>query len=133
LCRSYAEPGTQDSRQEIEEFISIVIHDLKRPLVSMFGLLNVLKDSRTSREEDISDLNLLLSECERMKQTIATLTEFLMIDHAEIKRESVHLKEMLDTIVRRFQREIEAKQVDVRIECPDIARTIPRLQIEACP
>jgi two-component system, LuxR family, sensor kinase FixL len=130
--RKLAEQTIREQKQEMEDFLCIVAHDLKRPLVSIRGLLGMMKEDIWDRldQENRQNLELLLAECDRMSETIALLSGIARIGQVEVTSEDVDLRAFLVSVVERFRKEIDERGVDVRIDTPAETLRFPRLQVE---
>lgn len=117
---------------EMEQLLSIVVHDLRRPMLSFYALLGTLQEEWADKPEAKANIELLFSECKRMNQMVSQLIDISNIDRVEIKREPVHLRRMIDGIVEKYRPQMTEKQANVRIECPDVEAMISRAHVEAC-
>jgi PAS domain S-box-containing protein len=130
--RNRAEQTIREQKQEMEDFLSIVAHDLKHPVVSMQGLLSILgEELKGSLSEDgLENFTLARVECERMRSIIAQLAHVSRIGREELVWSNVHLPELIDTVMRRFSGIIQERHVEIRIDCPAAPLMIARAQVE---
>lgn len=121
-----------EQKRELEDFVSIVAHDLKHPVVSVQGLLGLLRQETAAQldESGRENLEMALSECGRMKGIIAQLGHIARIGSAEIRSEPVRLRPFLSALLRRFSCLIEEHSVEATVEAPDITVLFPRVQVE---
>lgn len=131
-ARKRAERTVLEQKRELEDFVSIVAHDLKHPVVSMQGLLGLLQQEAAHLLDESSreNLDLALGECNRMKDIIAQLSHLARIGATELKPESVALRPLLERTVQRFKSLVEEKRAAVTIDAPDAVAVFPRLQVE---
>ncbi|HPU33353.1 MAG TPA: CHASE domain-containing protein [Phycisphaerae bacterium] len=131
-ARKRAEQTVIDQKRELEDFVSIVAHDLKHPVVSVQGLLGLLKQDtfQTLDENSRENLEMALAECKRMKNIIAQLGHIVRIGSSDVRLERVHLATFLNEVVRRFKPFIEKKGVQVTIDAPDVSALLARSQVE---
>ncbi|GMU22924.1 MAG: hypothetical protein AMXMBFR13_30080 [Phycisphaerae bacterium] len=131
-ARRQAEQALRDQKQEMEVFLSIVAHDLKHPVVSMQGLLGLLRKQAAGMldAEARENLEMSLVECNRMKDIIAQLGHIAQIGTTQIRPEPVHLRRLLEKVVQRFRQVIEEKQAEVSIQAADDVAIFSRAQVE---
>jgi len=110
----------KQKRDEMEEFLTIVAHDLKHPVVSIQGLLTITRKDADQRlnPEDRQNIDLALSECERMKERLGRLNELRRINSIEVQKDEVDLREFIQRTVDAFRTRIDEQQVKVTIDAP---------------
>ena len=118
--------------EEMEEFLSIVAHDLKHPVVGVQGLLSLLKEDCEGKLDPESQQNLELSlgECERMKEMLAHLTHLGRIEGVKPSRERVKLDQFIRTSAERFRPQLQKQSVKVRLEAQPAEAVIARSHVE---
>lgn len=131
-ARKRAEQTVLDQKRELEDFVSIVAHDLKHPVVSVQGLLGLIRQDAAPLLDESSreSLEMALAECNRMKDIIGQLAHIARIGSGDVRMERVRLPALLNDSIRRFKRLINQKNVEVSIEAPDVAVMLARSQIE---
>lgn len=130
--RRNAEATVLRQKEEMEDFLSIVAHDLRHPVVSMHGLLSILREEcrHMLSPDACENLDMSLSECDRMRDIIGQLGQVAKISHDEIRYVPVHLRTLVSGVLDRFRTRVAEKQVAVKVECPGEEVSIPRLQVE---
>jgi PAS domain S-box-containing protein len=118
--------------QEIEEFLSIMAHDMMHPVVGIQGLLTLIRqDCMDVIDPDSqTNLNMALEECDRMKQMIRRLAELGRIGRTMPQREPVNLSDLIATCVSRFRKPLDDRGVLVRQHAPDMVVVLARLYVE---
>ncbi|MCG3137700.1 MAG: Adaptive-response sensory-kinase SasA [Phycisphaerae bacterium] len=118
--RQLAERNRDKHRQESEEFLHIVRHDLKRPLVTVQWNLNIVLDecSKLLGSEHGAYIQTALQECVRMQEMISELGDLSKIENSPVQYEKVILPDFLAEVLRMFNARLEEKTVQVQIIAP---------------
>jgi signal transduction histidine kinase len=111
-----------ESLEEIESLrrtlMIDVAHELRTPLTNIRGYLEALND----RVLPLSDntLSLLLDETFRLVQLVEDVLQLARADasHGNLRLERTDLKEMIDTSVKSFSRQISQKSASVNVHMP---------------
>jgi two-component system sensor histidine kinase BaeS len=117
-----------ESLEEIESLrrtlMIDVAHELRTPLTNIRGYLEALND----RVLPLSDktLSLLQDETLRLVQLVEDVLQLARADasHGKLKLERTDLKEMIDTTLKSFSREISQKSVTVNVHMPEKISTV---------
>jgi two-component system sensor histidine kinase BaeS len=117
-----------ESLEEIESLrrtlMIDVAHELRTPLTNIRGYLEALND----RVLPLSDktLSLLQDETLRLVQLVEDVLQLARADasHGKLKLERADLKEMIDTTLKSFSREISQKSVTVNVHMPEKILTV---------
>ncbi len=110
------------AEQRKNDLIMYLAHDLKTPLASVIGYLNLLHD-----EDQISDelrekyLSISLNKAERLEDLINEFFEISKYNLTKITLQysRINLKRMLEMIVYEFQPMLKEKNLTCRIDAPD--------------
>lgn len=110
-----------NTEEELKNMIASISHDLRTPLTSIRGYLQMLKkpfisDEKKRRYIDISD--------KRAKDLQVLLNEFFMLSVIEateysIKLEKINLKEILVDVITSFYEEFNNKNIEPEIKICD--------------
>ncbi|MBV1821488.1 HAMP domain-containing histidine kinase, partial [Bacteroidales bacterium MSK.15.36] len=87
------------------ELITNVSHDLRTPLTSILGYLNLIKDGKYSSEEEMMDfIKIAYNKSEKLKVLIDELFEYTRLSSEGIKivREKIALDELIEQLVEEF-------------------------------
>ena len=117
-----------ESLEEIENLrrtlMIDVAHELRTPLTNIRGYLEALND----RVLPLSDktLSLLQDETLRLVQLVEDVLQLARADasHGKLNLERTDLKEMIDTTVKSFSRQISQKSVTVNVDMPEKSPTV---------
>lgn len=118
------------ANQELDRFVYSASHDLRAPLVSLKGLVNLAME-----QEDLSEIKFYLNI---MQQSIEKQDNFIsgIIDFSRIKRETDHfeevnLEELLDDAVNQHSYYYADHPLEIKkdLRCPVIYSDPVRLQV----
>ncbi|WP_308781050.1 HAMP domain-containing sensor histidine kinase [uncultured Clostridium sp.] len=87
------------------ELITNVSHDLRTPLTSILGYLNLIKDGKYGSEEEMMDfIKIAYNKSEKLKVLIDELFEYTRLSSEGIKivREKIALDELIEQLVEEF-------------------------------
>jgi PAS domain S-box-containing protein len=112
-------------REEMESLLQMVAHDLKSPVMTIAGLVRVLrggsgKASHQARTEQI--LEQLAASSQAMEAFLKDLLDGLAPDQSEPQRMPVHLEETISDVVRDYSQVSEEKGIEIQV---DIAPSNP--------
>jgi two-component system sensor histidine kinase BaeS len=96
-----------------------VAHELRTPLTNIRGYIEALNDRVLPLSDKI--LSLLQDETLRLVQLVEDVLQLARADasHGNLNLERSDLKEMIDSTVKRFLRQISQKSVTVDIQVPE--------------
>lgn len=104
-----------EKNREIENFIHIVSHDLKAPLVSIQGFASILKGElgNVLQGTNADYFNRIVSNAKQMSVLLQDLLEFSRIGRIEDEAEEVDLNSLFREILAELKPEIDRKKVRV--------------------
>src|SRR3989338_2777771 len=104
--------------EEIENFIHIISHDLKAPLVSIKGFAGMIKSELGDRlQGTVSDyFNRIQANVDQMNALILDLLELSRVGRVEEEKETVPLKDLLVEILAELRPEIEKRHIYVEVK-----------------
>jgi len=118
-------------REELEEMFSIVAHDLKRPVIALDGLLDIIRQDsdlqerleerdreRNGHGEEAPGATLIdraVDECGRMRQMLVDLESVSQIKERPVERRRVQLQDWMDALIGRYAD--AASEAGVRVNC----------------
>lgn len=127
LLRESEDQRTEFSNREraLRRQIANVSHDLRTPLTSILGYLQLLEQGELSEEERQGYLAIIESRAKVLQGLIASFYDLSRLEAGEypITREKVDLKEVIGTLLAAFYDELEGKfrvEVDLPEDLPSI-------------
>lgn len=127
LLRESEDQRTEFSNREraLRRQIANVSHDLRTPLTSILGYLQLLEQGELSEEERQGYLAIIESRAKVLQGLIASFYDLSRLEAGEypIPREKVDLKEVIGTLLAAFYDELEGKfrvEVDLPEDLPSI-------------
>lgn len=124
----------QKINQELDRFVYSASHDLRAPLTSMIGLINL-----SSLEElppvIVEYLSLMKKSADKLDSFIQDLTNFSRNARTEIKNSRVDFKDMVDTIFEQHKFMDDSKEADMQADIEqsvDFYSDSNRLEVVFC-
>ena len=99
------------------ELITNVSHDLRTPLTSIMGYLNLLKDKRYETEEEAYQyLNIAYGKSEKLKDLIQDLFEYTKLTNEGVRLNlsQVHLNSLIDQLTEELVPILDEKQLSFK-------------------
>jgi len=112
-----AEREIRRKSEELENFVYLISHNLKAPIVSVQGFASLLM----SEGDELDDaqrqryLDRILKNVAHMQEMIHDLLEFSRIGRVERKEERVNLQELLESLVEEMRLQFMEKRIAVRL------------------
>ncbi len=107
-----------DSNLQLENFAYFASHDLQTPLRSMISFTQLLKksmsDDITPKQQEFMDF--IISSSLNMRDLINDLLSYSRLNTTAIKITKIKPSELLSTVVKELDADIEAKQAEIVIE-----------------
>lgn len=113
--------ATELEEKRRKELVVYLAHDLKTPLTSVIGYLNLLQDQKEIKEEERKKyLSIALKKAERLEELINEFFDVTRFHLSGITLEysRVNLTRMLEQITYEFQPQLEEKGLECILECP---------------
>lgn len=108
------------SSSEVEQFFSMISHELKTPLVPIQGYVKMLKEERFGKLDEIQKekLGLIDSNTTSLVKIIQDMLDFqkLSVGSLEMKKEEHSLEEIVKASVDSIQAQITQKRIDLTIQ-----------------
>ncbi|MBI1977345.1 MAG: HAMP domain-containing histidine kinase [Candidatus Omnitrophica bacterium] len=106
-----------NKNEEIENFIHIISHDLKAPIVSIQGFASILKTELgdTLQGNNLDYFNRIQSNVQHMNDLILDLLELSRVGRVEDEKEVVDINDLLKEIIAPFAPELEKKSIRVKV------------------
>src|SRR3569832_2251898 len=115
-----ANEAIEQSKRELESFVYTASHDLKAPVVSLYGMASVLMEDYGDKLDEKGKHNLQrqISNASFMEQLIADLLEFSRVGRREEKPEQLEADGIIKSVLDQFYASIQARSVKVSCAAP---------------
>jgi two-component system sensor histidine kinase KdpD len=113
-------------RVEMQEFLSIMAHDMKHPVVGIRGLLTLVLQSQPALDAAYREnIELCVTECDRMHNLLDRLTDLARIQRMQIHTRTVRLRPFPQQQIEVFRARLTQAQAHVEVRCDDTEVQIP--------
>ena len=120
-------------KSQIDNFVYNVSHNLKGPLASMMGLVNIAKELNTTKDEKVSEVHAMMdSSIQQLDETLAEIIEYARNSRSEITVTEIDWLECIGLSIDKVSYLDEHREVPKKIEingCYDFFSDSSRLQI----
>jgi signal transduction histidine kinase len=108
-----------DLSEEKDNFINVVVHDLKSPLNNIAGLSNLIRINGRLNEEQMHYLNLLDQVSNEAKNLIINLLDInkLESDNIEENYQEFEIEEVIDREINLYRKEAQEKNISLVKQC----------------
>jgi two-component system phosphate regulon sensor histidine kinase PhoR len=122
-------------KREVEQvksqFVSMVAHELKNPLVAVEGFLQILQNPEIKLTDEKKE-DFLKRSSERIRSLFQLVNDLLDISRMELKEkyrelELIKLEEIVDSSVKYFELELKKKNIKIGL---DIEDSLPQINAE---
>lgn len=102
---------------EMEEFVYTISHDLKSPLISVLGFINLINTEfeKELPEELIFYINRIEKSIEQMGNIITDVLEYSKIGRLSEEKEVNLLGEIINDVVDRFQPRLKTNDISISL------------------
>lgn len=110
----------QRLKQERNEFLSSISHELQTPLTYLKGYADVAKRQSNSEDERNKYLNIIQEEAQRLSQLLKDLFQLAQLDQHTflIQKQKIELYTYLKNIVEHFDLALKEKDIRLDFNCP---------------
>ncbi|MED4074511.1 sensor histidine kinase [Priestia endophytica] len=107
-------------KQERNEFLSSISHELQTPLMYLKGYADVAKRQSNSETEKDKYLTIIQEEAQRLSQLVKDLFQLAQLDQNKflVQKQNVNLHSYLHTIISHFDLALKEKGVELYLNCP---------------
>lgn len=107
------EEELEEANVELREFMDVVSHDLKTPLISIRGFVSRLLRNHAAQlnEKGMDYLRRIEASAERMDALISDLRAFLTSGHVSYEYQQVSSREIIENVVNDLEAMLKAKKV----------------------
>lgn len=103
------------SKRIIERFIESCSHDLKSPLCSIEGLLEVA--SKYNAADEVKECHKMISNCvDKMKQMLISIEDYTVQLQRELQQNEISASKLIDKILEENTNDIQESGVNVRVD-----------------
>lgn len=116
------EQALKDETSRRNDLILYLAHDLKTPLASVLGYLDLLEEAGDlPPEQRRKYVAIARKKAQRLEELIGELFETARFNLAELspQRETIDLARLLEQEVFEFQPMLEEKHLSIRLDCPE--------------
>lgn len=110
--------SAKEANQRKNDLIVYMAHDLKTPLTSVIGYLNLLHDEKDiSPELQDKYTNIALQKAQRLEELINEFFDItrLQLSTMTLQRSNVNLERMIEQIAYEFRPQLMEKNIDYRL------------------
>jgi PAS domain S-box-containing protein len=109
------------TNSELDKFVYSVSHDLRAPLCSMLGVVEIAQED-TNEELILEHLQMLKTNIKKLDGFILDILNYSRNSRMEVKKEEINLKELLNEVTQnlKFMGD-NNRQIDFKIEINDNA------------
>ena len=109
----------QKTNRELDQFVYSVSHDLRAPLSSMLGIIELSQDDTTD-EVMLENLKMLEGNVKRLDEFIVDILEYSRNARLEVKKEEINFKALLHDITSNLKyMGGNNRKVDIKIDVTD--------------
>ena len=106
------------TNSELDRFVYSTSHDLRAPLTSVLGLINITERSQ-NHEDVIKYLGMMKDRVHSLDRFIRDITDYSRNNRLEIKKEKVNLGSLAHDIWENLKFSPEAENISFRNEIPE--------------
>lgn len=107
----------EKTNRELDNFVYSVSHDIRSPLTSILGLVNIAKKTKDS-EEIYKCLHMMESRVNRLDEFIEDILDFSRNQRVNKKYREINLNNFIEDIIQNHDFGDEFYNLDVRISIP---------------
>lgn len=119
------------TNKELDRFVYSASHDLRSPLSTLTGLINLTKLEKDPTEQ-LNYLNLMGDRVKAMDSFINEIIDYSRNSRVEVKREQINTKVLLSSIIEDLQYLANKESIEIHWEIPEdliLITDVSRLKI----
>ncbi|MEM6262554.1 MAG: PAS domain S-box protein [Bacteroidota bacterium] len=113
--RKKAELQLRQTNAELDSFVYKASHDLKGPLASIIGVVNIAKD-RIRDPESLTFFDLILKSASKLDNILMELIDVTRMNKAKIEPAEVNIHKLVEEILQSLQHNPEREKVEVNVD-----------------
>ncbi len=117
---SFANDKLSTLDQFRKEMISNISHDLRTPMASIIGFLDLIRNNKSTLSDDDKNkyIDVAYSETNRLNRLVSDLFELSKLESGQIKIDSepFNIYELVSDIIQKYQLKIKTKHIDLNFE-----------------
>ncbi len=113
----------KQSNADLEQFAYIASHDLKSPLRSMIGHLQLTlrRHSSLLGEQELGSMNFAINEAKRLYEMVNDLLDFASVGSSKLEKSNISLRDLLASIERGMLVQLKANHASLLYgDLPDV-------------
>ena len=99
---------------ELDSFIYKVSHDLRSPLLSISGLINLTE--KTVPKESLEYITLMRRSVDRLNKFISQLTQYSRNNNTNVHLTAINFKELFNEVLETYRFLPESDKIDYQVE-----------------
>lgn len=117
-ARKIAEAAVQQKNEELEQFVYIVSHDLKSPLITINSFLGVLQQDMAENDAEgvRKDISYIRGATEKIEQLLTALLRLSRVGRMEAVPKTVSFRSLVDESVVVLAGSIRAHQINIKVQ-----------------
>lgn len=123
----------QDAHQKKDEFLSVILHELKNPMASIKGYADLLRRRAERNEQDpnLKGLRVISHQIGRMSASVEQLLDFSRISRQrlELRRKDTDLRVLLSAIIEEQQADAPEHTLALQVGADDFVTSIDEARI----
>lgn len=92
----------EKTNEELDRFVYSASHDLRAPLASTLGLINISRISQDETEKHVY-LDMMEQSLNKMDKTIQDITDYQRNARLQIETEEIHFESMIEDVLQRLK------------------------------
>lgn len=113
--RKLAELRLEEKNKDLNTFIYKVSHDLKGPLASVLGLVNIAK-LEVFDSAALNYLNLIDRSTKKLDKTLLDLVELTQIQHGQVQRNDFSLKALAEEVIESLENLENFNKINLKVD-----------------
>ena len=104
----------QKANNQLDKFVYSVSHDLRAPLASMTGIIDITLN-KTKEELVIKHLDMLKKNIKKLDGFVLDILDYSRNSRTEIKKEEIDFKEILNEITNNLKYMSHVREVEIKL------------------